>query len=368
MTEKIPPKPLPLPPQSHLSIGWNPIEVLMNYKYSRQQVNDVREYIHAVMYEKMDGKINRIDCYRDSDVLDMIFLYDELLFANCIKKSKYKDQKGNVGNYKIYGVMDEHYLEAGGVTEFVNEHSVAITLNRYFHRDTFENKEDKVNNNSRCYDRLGCMQQTLEHELIHMLIFLFPLKQREDDHGPTFKALSKNIFDVNTKFSYLQYNDVHIYEGRANKIVNRIKVGDKIQVRQTNKTKNKNNLPVTVTRLPTALNEDEEAIITIKYDSGTIREIPATLIKTPPEIVELRKPASRENTSLSPIAAQASMQKVKEFNRVQKLRTKITLDDQLDINKVPKGLSWPQFRSYIIKNFGGRVDVSLLWKQYKESK
>ena len=43
-------------------------------------------------------------------------------------------------------------------------------------------------------DKLEALMATIEHELVHHFIFLFPLSKKETAHGKTFKKITKKMF------------------------------------------------------------------------------------------------------------------------------------------------------------------------------
>ena len=188
--DKLPTKPTPILDIRKLYPGWDPIQIISKHKYDIDKVEEVRAYIHAVMSQKMDHKINRIDCYRDSDIDNMIALYDELLFARCIENAQYRTINGNILKWKIVGRMDEDLIGAGGVTTTIrNTGTIYVTLNRKILSKTFEEKTQKVSSYKRCYDRLDCAQQIIEHELIHVMISVYlgyTEQPVNDGHGPIF--------------------------------------------------------------------------------------------------------------------------------------------------------------------------------------
>lgn len=223
----------PIPLNVHQS---SPIRYYRNTQNNKQKVQEIREYIYNTISESMDNKINRLDCYRNNDIMYMIKLYDELLFGNCLLTRK--DIGGDISI--IEARIEERIdikIAAQTIPRLSSENKIILILYKFWFRKSFENP---VSVDTRCYDRLECIQQTIEHELIHILINLYlsdidTEEEFEDElknkwHGKIFINLYENIFRRKyTKGGYLEY-DVDIYEGKEDFLVKQIKVGDTVKL------------------------------------------------------------------------------------------------------------------------------------------
>lgn len=65
-----------------------PTKILLHFledvDYSQKYIDEKRKIIYNIISEQMDYKINRIDCYRDSDIYSIISLYDKHFFESKI--------------------------------------------------------------------------------------------------------------------------------------------------------------------------------------------------------------------------------------------------------------------------------------------
>lgn len=364
----LPPKPPPLLDASKLPYNWQPLQVLATHKYNENGSKIAREYIYAVIAKNMDNKVNRIDCYRDSDVFDLIQLYDELFLGSCVTKAKVRLLDNTVVPVKIIGRMDENYLDAGGVTSPVGNDTIVVTLNRATQRETFEDRTKTVSSVRRCYDRLECYQQVIEHELIHVIIRIYRgySEEEKEGHGPLFMSLAKNIFGITYIYTYLKH-DIELYPGRGEKILKHLKKGDPIQLRGKIYGFLGLSQPI-VKETPTKI--EEEGFVNVEFTdiSGgkTTRNVAVAFIKSPPQIANT-KPPSKETTILSPISRKSSQTRQQPRKGLYDLPppSNIINKPPLNVNDIPNGLTWPKFRSYITTRIIYTQSPSELWKEYK---
>lgn len=224
------------------------INIFKTNKNKEDDVEERRNYIYNLMKRLLDNKINRLDCYRNSDIQKAIQLYDEIFFGNILRDALYhgKHKVDIIGivrekrDRKKYG---DKKTSPPGSTNFekldTKDKKIELIIYKEAFRETFIEEGVIISNSSRCYDRLECILQTIEHELIHILITLYEDKlsefERTDNwltmgHGFLFKQLLFNIFHTETVGSYLQFASVDIYNGRHDFIINNAKLKKKVKI------------------------------------------------------------------------------------------------------------------------------------------
>lgn len=282
----------------------NLIKKYLNINYSQEYVNKKRKLIYDIISEKLDRKVNRIDCYRNKDVEDIARLYDQHFFdSNIFKTIKEYEEEGATFKFIIEDVINGPRSDASGFTGVIKKsQTLFLSINKAHLRKTFIDRNKRVSGSYICYDRLECIQQTIEHELLHVFMFLFDNDTFFDDpHGKTFKQLNRSVFKVFSTSSYLG-EDVHIYTGRGKDVKKGLKVGkEALFLSQGGKFKK-----VKIIKLPSdeELELDEEAIVTIKEGKIT-KEIPITFLESLERSKKKQKLVSK-NTILSPISLKHS--------------------------------------------------------------
>lgn len=144
-----------------------PITFFRNHKNKKKYVDTRRKYIYDVLSDRMDNKINRLDCYRDSDIQKAVDLYDELFLGNSLKNALILTSKDETVNAEIDVNIKESYKEDAmlpGITKFESLYSIGVVKFRIYRgafRKTFVDSDKKVSSSYRCFDRLECIQQTI---------------------------------------------------------------------------------------------------------------------------------------------------------------------------------------------------------------
>lgn len=292
--------------------GRNPIAFFRSKKNKKKDVETRREYIYNYLFDLLDHKINRLDCYRNNDIQKAIELYDELFFDFSLRDGYvYKEKstkkipiqiEAHIKEERIYKHSDEkptYTPPASTNFEKVSENGlIEIFIYRKAFRKTFTEEQRVVSNSSRCFDRLECILQSLEHELIHVLIRLYDHRLSNFEsidnwvnlgHGIVFKKLLLNIFLTENTDSFLKYGDVDVYTGRTSFILKNIKEDMKIALLGRKGT-------FTITSSPFIASG--YIYVKVKDDKGKITEEPIEKI----EIKDKKRKISKKNTILSPIS------------------------------------------------------------------
>lgn len=140
---------------------------------------------------------------------DMFDAYDKL-FCGYYIRDTLKEKNSTLK----FEVSKRHTSVAGQCAKEGCRYTIRVSA-KTFERISFPSADTfYINNGLKCYSLLECLQMTLEHELIHLLIYLVPLsgdlsvyseRQRREilaPHGELFKCLAHGIFG-HTSFHHL---------------------------------------------------------------------------------------------------------------------------------------------------------------------
>lgn len=201
--------------------------------------------------------------------------------------------------FRITDITEGWKKDIVGFTGFsVREKMLSLYINRYYLRKTFLDINKRISNTIRCYDRLQCIIQTIEHELIHVFMFLFDRKIFfNDEHGKEFKKINRNLYKINTIQSYLS-EDIDLYVGRSKVVKKNLKIGGNAYILLEDGSYSK----VKILNLPSdeELEINDEAEIEVEFN-GEKFNFPLTLVRSPQK--KYKKKQSKKNTILSPISS-----------------------------------------------------------------
>lgn len=263
----------------------SPIKFFEINSYTQEELDRVNMYIHKIVSDKMDGKVNRVLCYRHSDIKFIVDLYDRLVLDNIFSSS----------NSEIICRVSHHQATFNGKTDFDNKGRLRIVIYVKTLSNTFI-EDRKYSFNTRCFDRLECMLSVIRHELIHAFIRAFGSEEertRGKDHGSLFVTLYKNIFNSTVTTSYSIY-DIDIYPERGQIVGKQLKKGKKAKIIKQNKIE-------TVTILEEPITYENSELILYKTKKGTIGKRELLLFKSPKKN---NRVDTKKNTLLSPISSQ----------------------------------------------------------------
>lgn len=312
----------------------DPIGFFRKNSYSREELNSVNTYIHSVLSNKLDGKVNRVLCYRHSDIILAVNLYDKLVLGGLIKNS----------GRELICRVSHHEATFNGKTDIIKG---KIRMVIYIQKLSTTFTEDrKYSFNSRCYDRLECMLSVIRHELIHVFVKIFGNEADYSEavnHGNLFKLLYSNIFDGSVTMSYGTY-DVDIYPERGILIGSKLKKGKEAKIIQPRKELK------TVIVLEEPITYENSELIRYKTKGGTESRTELLLFKSPEEV---KREDTRKNTILSPISSQHYIKK--------------------DITKKTKegyrlGLSKQRFTKEALKRGVDPKDIPKLYQKYNKER
>ena len=146
------------------------------------------------MLQRVHNQPNRVASMRNTDLEAMLRQYDDLFL------------QGRLGNYFRNHPDEAFWIEFGRTTEKsgycrIERHPRCvrvISLSRPVHSRIFTGSTahtTETNAGLQCTSQLGCLQLTLEHELIHLIIDIWcPEQIGRAIHGNLFKILARNLF------------------------------------------------------------------------------------------------------------------------------------------------------------------------------
>lgn len=196
----------------------NPCRRFLTLSFTPAEIEARRQYI----YDQVVSNPNRVAEMTDSDLENLFWLYDDVFLQGEIARYFLGLQEvpttlevkfgnfGNAGDFENLGTHGER-IETTGISGHCQisigpdycRHTLLISkpiLSRIFTQKRGERNFAETTNGLRCYDQLGCLMITLEHEIIHLIINIW-CRKSDDAHGPHFMTLSHNIFG-HTEFSH----------------------------------------------------------------------------------------------------------------------------------------------------------------------
>jgi len=262
----------------------DPISFFTDNRYTEKELSRVYKYVYDVLSNRMDNKVNRVLCYRDSDIQLAMELYDKLILDNLFRMS----------NVPIICSVSHNQGDFNGQTKW-NGGVISIVI--YVKSVSSSFKEDrKYSYNERCFDRLECILSVIRHEMIHALSRIFSNTEQRNEstnHGPLFKELFKNIFNGSVTRSYSGY-DLDLYADRGKVVGKELKKGEEAQL-LGRKGAAKN-----VIILDEPITYENTELIKYKTKGGTINETELLLFKSPEH---KNRGNTKDNTLLSRISS-----------------------------------------------------------------
>ena len=192
--------------------------------YTQSEIDERRKYIHNTMIDKyhVGGNFIRIN---KIDLEHLWSLYDKVFFGGQVGRKL--TSSGSVlvfkttlgGNARLDGQCET-------VRSPCKKHFYfTMSFPGKLYSELFTDNEKQLRiNGITCWDRLSCLQMSLEHESIHMLMQLYgydphgisgPGKMIYSPHGKLFRSLTKMYFGHTNILHGLQSGDVSTQLTRA---------------------------------------------------------------------------------------------------------------------------------------------------------
>ena len=205
----------------------------INNKFSNKEIAKKKKKIYQILNKTLSKSLE----LSNENIRDMFILYDHVFlfdqFYNYLTENQIKV------NFKINN--SDEVKDILGQTNIDNDsHTITIYTDNL--RKLILNKYIKIGG-IKCYDKLQCLMNVFEHELIHLLVHVFCLKRdllershndkcTDSGHSNTFNIILKNIFG-HTQIYYLDLKKINKtqeqVDKKVNKIKNQIKINDFVE-------------------------------------------------------------------------------------------------------------------------------------------
>ena len=191
----------------------NVCEFYSETQLSLQEIKIGRKYVSTqwLKKKKTPNRQLNLEGVDDADLKDLFDLYDKTFFR-CEFKKYYAFY--NYIKFKI-SFSDNDATSAGECRRSAYDLkdeclTHQITINRQIHTNTFSEPNTHAYDNGGvlCHNSLECLQMTLEHEMIHLLGYVWenchdPYDSVTMGHGPLFFKLQNHIFGQIVDFHQL---------------------------------------------------------------------------------------------------------------------------------------------------------------------
>lgn len=202
-------------------------EYFLKNKYSNKEIALKKKNIYNALVQifKDDLNINKL---KNSQIRDMLIIYDNIfLFDNFYK---YLEDSDIILNFVIDTDTENNNL---GSTMYITPKLYKIILYQKEINKLIKSDYNKIGG-IKCYNKIQCLMNIFEHELIHVIIYIFcPSKEVGDGHGEVFQTILKNIFGHNHSYfsnltEILNMSQKEI-DNKVNLIKKKIKLGNIVE-------------------------------------------------------------------------------------------------------------------------------------------
>lgn len=151
-------------------------------KLTLEQITAIREKIYQ-QFIKFKDSVTEMS---GDNLRGMFIMYDDLCFDGDIRK--FMTNAGYTLQFRTSG--EETFTTEGICTMGTCKYFVTIPVAYFKDVDGPTNVAGQM-----CNDQLDCLLRVIEHELVHLLIFMFCSDTFiTDQHGPLFMNMVKNLF------------------------------------------------------------------------------------------------------------------------------------------------------------------------------
>ena len=202
-----------------------------NYEKEKQKMNDLMlKYIF-----KSEKIIDLTDQQIEKSFLIIDWIYFNNALMNKIKKMKYQIS---------FFASNKLTKTAGKLEYFIyKQHDIEIwrkyilTISKKIIENLFcNNEKNLMNGGLLCYNSVHCFIITLQHEIVHLIIYLFCIKFNKPSHSTLFKWIVYNLFEHTEVEHRLLWGDYNNNQAKLENFRASLKLGDTIK---TNEYKNK---------------------------------------------------------------------------------------------------------------------------------
>lgn len=190
-------------------------------KYTVQHIEYTRHLIHDSVTATHLG--NNPNFEVPPEILQYLFeMYDNLFFGSKLSTHMKEHKIHLTFSYSTKMTRIAGYCK-------IKDQSYEIKLSQPIMSNTFRNGENMhMSNGLKCYDRLDCLMNVFEHELIHFVIGIINCKDGKSghikgdpiykSHGVYFQQLMKAYFG-HTEFTHRLHEDGNKHMGKRNDFV-----------------------------------------------------------------------------------------------------------------------------------------------------
>lgn len=155
-------------------------------RYSRKLSDDEIDTIRNTIYNEFKQYKDSVTDMTEKDLEVLFSRYDELCFGgdirNHIKDVRYKLQ------FKTSG--EETFTTEGTCNHKTCDYTITIPIEYFSNVNGITNVAGHP-----CKDQLECLLRVIEHEMIHLIIFIFCRDNFiTDQHGPLFMDMANDLF------------------------------------------------------------------------------------------------------------------------------------------------------------------------------
>jgi hypothetical protein len=189
-----PPPPQAQPPAAR---RLNPCQEFSTVALPETLIQSRRQQIFTTMLSRLRGP-NSVATMTNADLDTLLHLYDDLFLQGRLQEylQTHPNEHFEIGFGRT--TRNAGYCQIKRRPQCVRK----ISISRPIHANLFTGTYGtETNAGLQCMSQLACLQLTLEHELIHLLVDLWCPSERNTRerrrrvvHGPLFKQLAQNLF------------------------------------------------------------------------------------------------------------------------------------------------------------------------------
>ena len=161
-------------------------------RYTRKITPDELAKIRKTVYKKWDRFKNSVTEMTAEELHDFFNMYDNLCFDGDIQKfiteAKFSLKFKTFGEstFTTTGIC----MPSGSNGDQICDYTITIPI------EFFKNAKKPTNvAGHMCNDQLECLQRVIEHEMVHLIIFMFCTDRFiTDQHGELFMNMVKDLF------------------------------------------------------------------------------------------------------------------------------------------------------------------------------
>ena len=157
-------------------------------RYSKKLSENELEHVRNTIYQQFIRFKDSVPLMTVNDLADMLWVYDELCFSGDIKE--YMSEAGHTLTFKTEG--EPTFTTEGICSHLSCGYTITIPIAKF---DGVSPGETTIVAGHECKDQLECLQRVLEHEMVHLIIFMLCSDGFiADQHGELFMNMVGDLF------------------------------------------------------------------------------------------------------------------------------------------------------------------------------